>query len=116
MILGSNFILKAFIFKKDHITKISQSSKKLIHKFHSKIYKFCVKLKVDLWEVFMIEVGPKLTEVDLLVLFAHFYDQNDSRALGFFAFQRRGLVFSAPVGSFFGASEKYKRNRAGQNL
>lgn len=60
MILGSNFILKAFIFKKDHITKISQSSKKLIQKFHTKIYKFCVKLNVDLWEVFLIEVsrGP----------------------------------------------------------
>lgn len=57
LILGSNFILKAFIFKKDHIAKVGQAARRLVQKFHSKIYKFFAKLKVDLWEVFLIEVG-----------------------------------------------------------
>lgn len=57
IILGSNFILKAFIFKKDHISKINESSRALIKKHYSKIFGFFSKMKVNIWEVFLIEVG-----------------------------------------------------------
>ena len=56
LILGSDFLNDIFTFKKEHIERLNVSNRKLIKKFYPKLFAFFREKKVDIWEIFMIEV------------------------------------------------------------
>lgn len=56
LILTSEFIFNWFSFDKDYVNKINLICSVLIQKLFPNLYEFFTEVKIDIWEVFIIEV------------------------------------------------------------
>ena len=73
IILSSDFLFNTINFKKSYLQNLNRACSDIIRKFNSKMFKFFKKLKIDIWEIFLVEVVSNYAQ--FLLKFVFFWTQ-----------------------------------------